>query len=134
MNIIEKRIAYADTDKMGMVYYANYLVFFERGRTEWFREMGLVYKKVEEDGLFFPVVFAECKYFAPAKYDDIIEIGTKLVEITAASITFYYEIKCQGKLLTAGKTKHVLVNSALKPIKFPKEFRQTLEGHIENIA
>jgi acyl-CoA thioester hydrolase len=131
MNKIQIRISYADTDQMGMVYYANYLVFFERARTEWLRETGLVYKNMEANGLYFPVISAECKYYAPAKYDDIIEISTKLIEISAATLVFFYEIKLQDKVLSSGKTKHTLVNRDFKPVRFPKDIRQLLEKNLE---
>jgi acyl-CoA thioester hydrolase len=87
MNFITIRIAYADTDQMGVVYYGNYLTFFERGRTELLREIGLEYTKIEERGYYLPVIYAECKYVSSAKYDDLITVETSLTDITAASIT-----------------------------------------------
>ncbi|MDR3256740.1 MAG: acyl-CoA thioesterase [Endomicrobium sp.] len=131
MNILQLRIAYADTDQMGMVYYGNYLTFFERGRTELLRDIGLEYKTIEERGFYFPVIFAECKYLAPTKYDDLITVETKLTEMSAASITCSYEVKCDGKLLVTGKTKHPFVNKTLKPVRFPKDIRDLLEKHLE---
>lgn len=132
MNKIQIRISYADTDQMGVVYYGNYLTFFERGRTEFFRQVGISYKDIEAQGFVFPVIYAECNYFAPAQYDDIIDIETKLTEITAASITCSYEIKCEGKLLVKGKTKHPFVSKAtLKPVRFVKEIKEILEKNIE---
>ncbi|MDR0977813.1 MAG: acyl-CoA thioesterase [Endomicrobium sp.] len=131
MNSLQLRISYADTDQMGMVYYANYLTFFERGRTELFRNIGINYKIIEERGFYFPVIHAECRYLSPAKYDDIIEIETKISDITAASITYNYEIKCRGKLLVTGKTKHPFVNKDLKPVRFPKDIKEILEKNIE---
>jgi acyl-CoA thioester hydrolase len=131
MNSLKVRTAYADTDQMGMVYYANYLTFFERGRTELLRDIGLEYKAIEDCGFYFPVIHVECKYLSPAKYDNIIEIETKISEITAASITCYYEVKCKGKLLVIGKTKHPFVNKYLKPVRFPKDIRKRLEKNLE---
>jgi acyl-CoA thioester hydrolase len=116
---------------MGMVYYSNYLVFFERGRTELFRSLGISYKELEEKECFFPVVRSECNYFAPARYDDIINVETKIAEIGAASVTLYYEIKRDGKILASGITKHPLVNKDLKPIRFPKEIKEKLEQYLE---
>jgi acyl-CoA thioester hydrolase len=131
MNSLQIRIAYADTDQMGMVYYSNYFVFFERGRTELLRSIGLVYKDLEARELYFPVLHSECDYFSPAKYDDIICVETKLIELTAASITLSYEVKCNDNLLVRGKTKHPLVNKLFKPIRFPKDIREILEKHLE---
>ena len=131
MNKLQLRIAYADTDQMGMVYYGNYLTFFERGRTEWLREIGLEYRVIEERGFYFPVMHAECRYFSPAKYDDLITVETKLTEITAASITCSYEVKCGDTLLAKGTTKHPLVNKALKPVRFPKDIKDLMEKYVE---
>ncbi|MDR0486216.1 MAG: acyl-CoA thioesterase [Elusimicrobiota bacterium] len=131
MNTLSIRISYSDTDQMGMVYYSNYLVFFERGRTELFRSLGISYKELEEKECFFPVVRSECNYFAPARYDDIINVETKIAEIGAASVTLYYEIKRDGKILASGITKHPLVNKDLKPIRFPKEIKEKLEQYLE---
>jgi acyl-CoA thioester hydrolase len=116
---------------MGMVYYANYLAFFERGRTELLREIGLEYKAIEERGFYFPVIHAECKYISPAKYDHIITIETKISEITAASITCSYEVKYHEKLLVIGKTKHPFVSKDLKPVRFPKDIKDVLEKNLE---
>jgi acyl-CoA thioester hydrolase len=127
MNTLQLRIAYADTDQMGMVYYANYLTFFERGRTELLREVGLEYKSIEDRGFYLPVIHAECNYLSPAKYDNIITIETKLSGITAASISCSYEVKCDGKILVTGKTKHPFVNKMLKPVRFPKDIKELLE-------
>jgi acyl-CoA thioester hydrolase len=130
VNSLNLRIAYADTDQMGMVYYGNYLTFFERGRTELLREIGLEYKAIEDLGFYFPVIHAECKYLAPTKYDDVIKVETKLSEITAASITCSYEVKCNGKLLVTGKTKHPFVNKDLKPVRFPNDIKKVLEKNL----
>jgi len=131
MNSLDIRIAYADTDQMGVVYYGNYLTFFERGRTEYLREVGLEYAKLEERGYYFPVIYAECKYHASAKYDDIITVETKLTEVTAASITCEYEVKCKGKLLVTGKTRHPFVNKNFKPVRFPSDIREIFEKNLE---
>jgi len=130
-NAIQIRIAYADTDQMGMVYYANYLTFYERGRTELLRNIGLEYRVIEERGFFFPVIYAECNYHAPAKYDDLITVETRLSEITAASITCSYKITNGDKILVTGKTKHPFVNKSLKPMRFPADIREILEKNLE---
>lgn len=127
-NILEIRVSYADTDQMGMVYYANYLVYFERGRTEWLREAGLTYKALEEQGHYFPVIECSCGYKSPAKYDDVITVKTTMGEIGPASVKFEYEISCGGKLLATGATKHPLVNRQMKPIRVPPDLRKKLEG------
>jgi acyl-CoA thioester hydrolase len=130
MNKLNLRISYADTDQMGMVYYANYLRYFERGRTELLRQIGINYKELEEKGFYLPVLTAECKYISPAKYDDVIIIETRIQEVTAASITCYYEVKLDEKLLVIGKTKHAFVNKDLKPVRIPKDIKEILEKHL----
>lgn len=127
-NEIQIRVPYADTDQMGMVYYANYLVYFERGRTEWLREAGLSYRELEEKGCFFPVIECSCEYKAPARYDDLITVRTSVAETGAASVTFGYQILNGAKLLAEGRTKHPLVNNEMKPVRMPAEIRQKLEG------
>lgn len=131
MNKFEIRITYRDTDQMGMVYYANYLVFFEMGRTELFRQLGMTYKSLEEKQMYFPVIHAECNYHAPAKYDDLITIETKISEVKNASIIFSYEIKCCEKLLVSGSTKHPLVDKSFKPVRMPKELKDFLQQHLQ---
>ena len=124
------RIAYADTDQMGVVYYGNYLTFFERARTEWLRDAGLEYRTMEERGLYFPVIYAECNYKSPARYDDLITVETKLTELTTASITCEYEVKLGDRLLVTGKTRHPLVNKEFKVVRFPKDIRELMGKYL----
>jgi len=120
MNKTDIRISYRDTDQMGVVYYANYLVFFEIGRTELLRELGMTYKSLEEKELYFPVIHAECNYHNSARYDDLITIETRISEVKNASMTFSYNIRCQDKLLVSGSTRHPLVNKTFKPKEYLK--------------
>jgi acyl-CoA thioester hydrolase len=124
----DHRIAYADTDRMGVVYYANYLVLFERGRTEWLRSLGLRYRDLEEDpGVVLPVVRVECNYMAPARYDDMIRIRTWVGEMGGAHVIFQHEILDAetGKLLAKGYTKHPFVDrKTWRPVRAPAIFRE----------
>jgi acyl-CoA thioester hydrolase len=96
------------------------------------RQIGLDYKTIEQKGFYFPVIHCECDYLAPAKYDDIIDIETKLTEITAASIVCSYEIKCNGNLLVKGNSRHPFVSKeTLKPTRFPKDIKEILEKNLE---
>jgi acyl-CoA thioester hydrolase len=125
---IEVRVTYADTDQMGVVYYANYLVWFEMVRTEYFRARGIIYKRLEdEDKIYLPVVEAHCSYKAPARYDELITIKTWLGEIGRCRLTFEYEISRDQKVLTTGHTKHVFVDSRTKPIEIPDKIRKVFE-------
>lgn len=114
------RVSYGETDAMGVVYYANYLHLFERGRSELIRGLGFSYATVEERGIFLPVREANCRYLAPARYDDLIHIRTGLASQSRASLSFVYEITNEGGLvLTRGSTQHAVVNAQGKPVRIP---------------
>lgn len=123
------RISYGETDAMGVVYYANYLHLFERGRGELIRGLGFSYSTVEERGIFLPVREANCRYLAPARYDEIIHIHTGLAAQSRASLSFVYEITNadQSAVLTRGSTQHAVVNATGKPVRVP-EWLQALFG------
>ncbi len=105
------RIRYAETDQMGVVYHGNYAVFFEMGRVEWLRNIGVSYKWMEENGIMLPVVSLTMNYKKPAKYDDLLTIKTIFKKQTSVRIEFDYEIHNQeGELLTTGYSMLVFVN------------------------
>lgn len=105
------RVRYAETDKMGVVYHANYLVWFEVGRSNLFRELSLPYTELEKQGVGLAVVEANCRYRKPAHYDDELVIVTEIKKMTARGITFVYLIYHDNTLLAEGKTVHVFLNS-----------------------
>lgn len=115
------RVSYGETDAMGVVYYANYLHLFERGRSELIRSLGLSYQMVEDRGFFLPVREAQCRYLAPARYDDLIHIHTGFSGQTRASMSFIYEITSEDKdtILARGSTQHAVVNAQGKPVRIP---------------
>ena len=123
------RVAYADTDRMGVVYYANYLALFERGRTEFLRSLGLRYRDLEEtQRLFMPAKEARVEYFAPARYDELIKIRTRLAELGPAHLTFGSEIYDEaGKLIARGLVKLAVVNLLWRPTRLPPDLRALLE-------
>ncbi len=90
------RVRYAETDQMGVVYYANYLVWFEIGRTDWLRETGWSYREIERDGLMLPVIEAHCEYRQGARYDDELEIKTKARLKSPVRVQFDYQIVRRG--------------------------------------
>ncbi|MGC7873091.1 acyl-CoA thioesterase [Desulfosporosinus sp. SYSU MS00001] len=104
------RVRYAETDQMGIVYHANYLIWFEVGRSEFFRDLNLPYTKFEEQGFSLAVIEANCRYRKPAHYDDELEIITTIEKITSRSVTFLYEIYRDNTLLAQGKTAHLFIN------------------------
>lgn len=126
-NETEHRVYYSDTDHGGAAYYANYLKWFEIGRTEILRKHGFNYSDFEKKGLIAPVVEVKCTYKSPARYDDIIVLKTKIASIGNSSIRFDYEItgKKAGTLLAEGYTVNVFVDiKSNKPIKVPDELRK----------
>lgn len=119
---ITLRVRYGETDKMGVVYYGRYLDWFEVGRTEFCRKLGIPYSEFEKRGIFMPAVEAWCRYKAPAFYDDLITLKVRVEEVKEYSITFSYRVERDGKLIALGKTKHCFVNKDGKIIKVPEEF------------
>ncbi len=123
----EHRVTYAETDRMGFVYYANYLVYFEIGRTEYIRSSGMTYKQLEEMGYMLPVLEASCKYLKPAKYDDILTIRTKVTEFKGIRLGFSYEILRDGIKLVEGATSHAFVDTAGRPKKLSPEIQEKIK-------
>lgn len=130
----EVRITYSETDRMGVIYYANYLVFFERGRTEFLRSLGLRYRDLEEkEGIFLPAMDSYVKYLHPGRYDDLIKVRTFISELGGAHIDFRYEITNveTNQLIATGTSKHAVVNRQWKPTRIPANFRKLLQPHLE---
>ena len=123
---ISIRVPYADTDQMGMVYYANYYVYFERGRTEWLRDKGLEYRSLEAKGIYLPVVESSCRYRSPARYDDLITVRTEVSGVGACSIEFSYTVTSGDNKIAEGRTKHPFVNIKMKPVRIPQEIQEIL--------
>ena len=117
------RVRYKDTDQMGVVYYANYFVWFEVGRTDFLREFGMSYKDLEQNELFLPVIEAYCKYKNPARYDDQLKVITRLQFLQEVRLGFQYEIihADSGELLVQGETAHAFVNKSGKPVVLRKQ-------------
>ncbi|MDP8259241.1 MAG: thioesterase family protein [Candidatus Aadella gelida] len=120
---IEHRVNYKETDQMGFVYYANYLVWFEIARTEMFRANGMCYKGLEEEGLFLPVTEAQCRYRSPVRYDDIVKVKAIMTDIRKSRITFEYEVTKEGKTTSMGYTKHAFIDKAGKVVPVPSKVR-----------
>lgn len=114
------RVRYADTDAMGVAYNGAYLTWFEVGRTEWLRARGIPYRTVEERGAGLPVVEASLRLRSPARYDDLLDIRTRIHEVRSRSVRFGYEIFRSEHLLAAGWTDHVPVDPGSgKGIRLP---------------
>ena len=123
------RVRYAETDQMDVVYYGNYAQYFEVGRAESIREMGFTYKKMEEMGVYMPVVQLEIKYIRPAHYDDLITVKTMVKELPQAhEIVFHHEVHNEnGKLLTTGRvTLYFMDSKTGRKSSMPEELRTIL--------
>ncbi len=127
--VLPYRVPYADTDQMRVVYYANYLTYFERARNELLRACGLTYRELESRGLGLPVAEAHVAYLAPATYDDLLEIACWSEGFKGVRITLRCEVSRDGKLLAEGYTTHALVDlRTLRPTRPTPEIRAALEG------
>jgi len=115
------RVIYADTDAMGIVYHANYLKWFERGRVELLREIGIIYADFEACGYNMPVTKAGCHYLSPARYDDVVVIETEISALGRASIRFNYVIRDEAtkRILAEGFTLHPFTNIEGKIVRVP---------------
>jgi acyl-CoA thioester hydrolase len=126
---IQYRVPYADTDQMGVVYYGNYLVLFERARNELMRACGYTYKQCEAEGWMLPVVHAEVDYHSPARYDDMLEITAWCRFHKGVRLEIACEVRAEGKLLADGYTRHCFVsNRTFRPIPPPDKLIETLDG------
>jgi acyl-CoA thioester hydrolase len=123
------RVRYAETDRMGVVYYANYFVWFEVGRTEWLRETGWSYREMEREGVSLPVIEAHCDYRRAARYDEDIEIRTRATVLTPVRIRFDYELWRSGEdqsPAAVGHTVHAAVDASGRPCRLPPRVREML--------
>ena len=116
------RVRYAETDQMGVVYYANYFVWFEVARTDLLRALGWSYREMEESGVFLPVIEAACQYRRPARYDDAVSIQTSGRMTSPVRMEFSYEISANGDSvpLATGRTAHAAVSADGRPCRLPE--------------
>jgi len=127
-NVTSYQVIYGDTDRMGVVYYANYLRWFEKGRTEFLRQMGIPYSQIEANGLHFPVTEVSCRYFRPARYDETITIETRLTSVGRATLAFSYRLLNATDLLATGFTKHACLDGNGLITKIPGDLGNRLKA------
>ena len=130
MHKVEHRVIFGDTDAGQVVYYANYFRWFESGRREIFRALGIDYTELDKSGIITPVVEAHANYLHPARYDDVIIIETKISEIKEKSLRFDYRVirKSDDKLLATGHTVNVFVDKErMKSIEIPDDLRKNIK-------
>ena len=120
------RVRYAETDRMGVVYYANYLVWFEVARADLLRSLGWTYREMEESGVILPVIEAHCEYKRPARYDDEIEIRTSASIESPVRMTFTYQISIKGEagVAAVGHTCHAATTPEGRPCRLPDRVRE----------
>lgn len=130
------RVRYADTDKMGIVYNGNYLTYFEIGRTELLRSLGLAYAELEMQGIQLPVIEAHVEYKSPALYDDVLSVKAICTLERGLLLSIAYQIHKSEQLLTVGYTKHPFMNMKTgKPMRPPKQFLDIWNGnHSQSIV
>ena len=122
------RVRYAETDQMRVVYYANYFVWFEVGRTDWLREAGWTYRQMEQEGVSLPVIEAHAEYRRAARYDDDLEIRSKATLLTPVRLRFDYEIRRAGdeEPIATGHTVHAATDPNGRPCRLPQAVRDLL--------
>ncbi len=123
------RVRYAETDRMGVVYYANYLVWFEVGRADLMRTLGRTYRQFEEDGVILPVIEAHCEYRQSARYDEELEIRTTGAVLSPVRMKFQYDVirRADGVSVAFGHTIHAALDPRGKPRRLPDELRKAFE-------
>ncbi len=122
---IAVRVRYAETDRMGLLHHANYLVYFEQARTELLRSLGLTYKDLEDQGYLLVVTKVEVRFRRPARYDDLLTVRTTVVKTTMVRIDHRYEVFCAGQLLAEGTSTLACVDRDGRPQMLP----EVLRGH-----
>jgi acyl-CoA thioester hydrolase len=127
------RVRYGEVDRMGVVYHAHYLPYFEQGRTEFLRSLGRAYRQVEEDGLLLVVADAGLKFHRPAAYDDLLTVRTRLVAATGVRLVFAYEVvrPADGVRCATGHTTLAATDRAGRPTRLPVDLRAILERVVE---
>lgn len=131
------RVRYAETDQMGVVYHANYLVWMEIGRVEYVRSLGVNYKDLETEGFYLSVVATNCRYLSPARYDQEIVIATQLLNTNPRVVEFGYEIRLAGdrKLLAEASSRHLWLSRDWRPTRLPAQYQQILyAGANQNVS
>ena len=127
-NEINVRVRYQETDQMGIVYYSNYFVYFEMGRIEFLRSVGISYAELEKENVFLAVADAHCKYRSPAVFDDLLVVKTCISMMKLARIEFSYEIRRVNEeaLIAEGSTLLACLGANKKPMAIPEKVRDAL--------
>lgn len=140
VSTITLRVRYAETDQMGVVYHSNYFIWFEMGRVELLRQLGFEYKQMEiEDDCHLPVVEAACRYKAPARYDELLMVETRILAVRSSVVKFAYKLlranaekaDAAPQLLAEGETTHVVVDGDMKKSVLPEKYAAAMRAAME---
>jgi acyl-CoA thioester hydrolase len=129
------RVRYAETDKMGVVYHSNFVIWFEVGRVELLRQLGFQYSNMEQqDDCHIPVVDLRVRYKSPAQYDDVVVLRTEIKNVRSSLLHFSYEVfrEADRKLLATGETTHIIVDKKLKRRALPEKYMKAFREQIKN--
>ena len=122
----EIRVIFGDTDQMGVVYYANYLRYFESARAAYWRDLGKSYRDLVEWGVALPVIEAHCNYRRPSLYEDLLVVETRVSELRAASLRFAYRVVRGVELIADGHTRHAVIGTDGRPRALPAALREAI--------
>ena len=127
-NVASVRVRYPEVDRMGVAHHTQHLVWFEVGRTELLRSLGCTYGEMEAEGIFMPVVEVSCRYRAPVRYDDLLEVETRLAHVSASRVTFEYTLRRKGedRILAEARTVHATVDRGGQVVRLPAPYRDLL--------
>ena len=130
----EIRVIFGDTDQMGVVYYANYLRFFESARAAYWPDLGRSYKDLEAWGVAMPVIEAHCDYKRPAHYEDLLVVDVEVSQLRGASVRFSYRVLRGDTLLAQGYTRHAVIGTDGRPRALPQEMREAIPRVVDVTA
>lgn len=129
MVTVREKVRFVETDAMGVVHHSNYFRWFEMGRVEFLRTVGILLTELMKEGILFPITEVSCKYHASAKFDEYILIQTEMAEVSRAKMIFTYEVRreADGALLATGRTTNLFTGSSGKIIRLPVDYYSKLE-------
>jgi acyl-CoA thioester hydrolase len=125
----EITVRYAETDKMGIVHHSNYPIWYEAGRTDFIKKLGMSYSSLEERGIMLPLIELKCKFLKSAYYEDELVVKTSIKSLSYTRISFYYEVfrKSSGEMISTGETMHVWTDRKIKPVNIKKHLPEIYE-------
>lgn len=128
VTVTRVRVRYAETDQQGVAYHANYLVWMEVARTDLLATAGFPYRRLEQEGVFFSVSEAKCRYMGAARYDDEVEISTSVRNLRSRTVVFTYDLAVEGRPIAQGETTLVALDGARRPRRIPEDVAGALGG------